>query len=217
MKMSAIGRAVLAAREGVRLTAYKDSVGVWTIGVGHTAACGMPVPRAGLTITAAEADAAFARDLAGFEAAIAKALKVPVSENEFDALVSLAFNVGAVAAAGSTAIRMLNAGNRAGCATAILLWKKPASIIDRRDGERDQFLTPYATALPKARRSDAKPMKAPGIAPVCQPDPPPVVPKPAAVTTGPAKVSTSTPQPAPSGGLFFALAARLRAAYPKAS
>ena len=105
MKMTAIRRAALEAREGVRLIAYRDSVGVWTIGVGHTAAGGAPIPRAGLTITAAEADAAFARDLAKFEAAITTALKVPVADHEFDALGSFAFNVGASGAAASTAFR----------------------------------------------------------------------------------------------------------------
>jgi lysozyme len=197
MKMTAIGRAALQGREGTKLVAYKDSVGVWTIGTGHTAACGAPIPRAGLKITSAEADACLERDLGRFERAIASALKVPVSENEFDALVSIAFNVGP-GFANSTAVRKLNAGDRAGAAKAIMMWSKPASIIDRREGERDQFLTPYAKAMPKARRSDARPVKAP--ARLILPPIPPDVPAP----------PVAAPRPAPKAGFFTRVAALFR-------
>lgn len=169
MQMTAIGRAVLASREGVRLRAYKDSVGVWTIGIGHTAAAGAPAPKAGMTITADECDRIFVRDLGLFEQAIAKALKVPVADHEFDALVSLAFNVGAHGAANSTIIKKLNAKDRIGAAKAFLNWKRPPEIVSRREAEMDQFMVPYSVALPKARRSDARPAKAktskPAIAP----------------------------------------------------
>ncbi|WP_164171293.1 glycoside hydrolase family protein, partial [Stenotrophomonas maltophilia] len=65
-ELSLIGRAVLIAREGARLEAYRDSVGVWTIGVGHTSAAGAPKVTPGLTITAQECDAIFERDVARF-------------------------------------------------------------------------------------------------------------------------------------------------------
>lgn len=187
MKMSPIGRAALISREGVRLTTYRDSVGVLTIGVGHTAACGAPIPTVGLRITAAEAEACLERDLAKFEAAVTKALKVPVAEHEFDALVSLAYNVGAAGVANSTAVRKLNAGDRLGAAAAILLWNKPAEIMDRRRAEADQFLTPYTKALPKGRRSDKAPVRAP-IKIIGPPSPPPPdipAPKPTAAQPAP--------------------------------
>lgn len=204
MKMSDIGRAALQGREGTKLEAYRDSVGVWTIGTGHTAACGAPIPHYGLTITADAADACLARDLGLFERAIAGALKVPVAQHEFDALVSIAFNVGP-GFANSTAVRKLNAGDRAGAAKAIMMWSKPASIISRREGERDQFVTPYETALPKARRSDAHPVKArAAVDPKSTPQAPP-----AAAPKG----EPPSTQPA-SSGLFAALGARLRAAFP---
>lgn len=206
MKMTAIGRAVLEAREGVRLTAYRDSVGVWTIGVGHTAACGAPIPKAGLTITAAEADAAFARDLSAFETALTKAIKVPVADHEFDALGSFAFNVGAGGAAGSTAVRLLNAGDRTGAAKALMLWNKPAAIISRREAERDQFLTSYDLAMPRATSSGPR-VKAPAPAPAPLPElpnkpvtaapSPAVAPKPPDPPT-PAIIAKSAP-PAPAG------------------
>lgn len=199
MKTSAIGRAALQGREGLRLTAYRDSVGVLTIGTGHTAACGAPIPHPGLTITAAEADACLERDLGRFERAIADALKVPVAEHEFDALVSIAFNVGPKFAA-STAMRKLNAGDRVGAAEAILMWNKPASIIDRRLGEHDQFVTPYARALPKARRSDARPVKAPPAVDQKSTPQGPLAPAPkgAPPAGNDAKSTSATPTPTPT-------------------
>lgn len=64
MRTSAAGRKAIAQREGNKLTAYVDSVGVLTIGVGHTAAAGPPVVKKGMKITAAESDQILSRDLA---------------------------------------------------------------------------------------------------------------------------------------------------------
>jgi lysozyme len=206
MKLSAIGRAALESREGVRLQAYRDSKGIWTIGVGHTASCGAPIPKAGLRITAEEADACFARDVARFERAIAAELRVPVAEHEFDALVSLAFNVGEAGAAHSTAVRKLNAGDRPGAAAAILLWNKPAEILDRRRAEADQFLTPYAKALPKGRRSDKAPVRAPG--PISENKPSDVVEKidiPRELPKNRNLVAAAAAQPAPQRASFWAV------------
>jgi len=184
--MSPIGRAALKSREGERLCAYRCSADVLTIGVGHTSAAGCPEVKEGMTISAAESDAIFARDLESFETAIAAAIKVPVADHEFDALVSIAFNVGARKFAQSTAIRELNKGRRDAAALAILLWKIPEDIIDRRQAEFDQFRTPYGVAPPKARRSDKKPVKTVPLS----------LPKPSAPTV---------PAPAAFGGLFAAL------------
>ncbi|MEH3118286.1 MAG: lysozyme [Methylorubrum populi] len=165
MDLSAVGRAVLIAREGRRLEAYRDSVGVWTIGVGHTAAAGPPLPRAGLRIDAEEADAIFARDVARFVGTVARALPGPLPQHAFDALVSLCFNIGPAAFLRSTVLRRLRAGDRAGAAEAILMWNRPAAIIPRRQGEYDQFRTPYETALPRARRGDPQPVPLPAAPP----------------------------------------------------
>lgn len=140
MKMSAEGRRKLTIREGVRLKAYKDSVGVWTIGVGHTSAAGDPKVTPGLTITQAECDEIFARDLVQYERAVDKAVKVPLSQKQFDALVSLCFNIGTGGFARSSVVKRLNAGDTVGAADAFLLWNKPPEIMGRRRGERKQFL-----------------------------------------------------------------------------
>ena len=138
--MSPAGRAALIRREGCRLAAYLDSVGVPTIGIGHTGRTGPPAVAIGMTITQAEADAIFATDLAPFEAAVARAVTAPMTQNQFDACVSLAFNIGAAGFAGSTVVHKLNAGDVGGAADAFLMWVRPPELRRRRDGERTQFL-----------------------------------------------------------------------------
>lgn len=154
MKTSPSGRAAIAAREGCILTAYQDSVGVWTIGAGHTSAAGAPKVTKGLKITAAQADAILSRDLAAVEAAVNGVVKVALNQNEFDALVSLTFNIGNGAFKGSTLLRKLNAGDRAGAADQFLVWNKGTvsgkkveikGLTVRREAERRQFLRPAAT------------------------------------------------------------------------
>jgi lysozyme len=171
MKTSARGRSTLALREGVRLKAYYDSVGVLTIGVGHTSKAGPPTVTPGLIITQAECDAIFAHDLVQYENAVNDAVKVPVSQSSFDAMVSFCFNVGPASFARSTIVKRLNAGDVTGAADAFLLWNKPPEIMGRRRSERTQFLAadPKIVAQPPA----------PDIEP-----PKPVAPKPKS-NTGP--------------------------------
>lgn len=174
MDLSPIGRAALEAREGNRLTAYKDSVGVLTIGVGITTASGLITVTPGLKITAAQSDELFAKAVAKYVKPVVDALGPKIStvtQNEFDAFVSVCYNIGPAGFAHSTFLRKYMAGDKKGCAEAMLSWKKPAVIVPRRRAERDQFLTPYATSLPKARDSDAKPVVLPkGVTvPVAEP------------------------------------------------
>ena len=121
MKVSAAGRAAITQREGCRLVAYRDSRGIPTIGVGHVDMT-PPTTVMGMRITAAQADALLAADLAPVEATINDAVKVPLTQNEFDALASLGFNIGVGGLARSTVIARLNRGDRAGAAQAFLLW-----------------------------------------------------------------------------------------------
>jgi len=150
MQMSEAARKqVLEPSEGLRLAAYKDAVGVWTIGYGHTTSAGAPVVKAGLTITAKEADAILSRDLRTFESAVwalVSKAKGGVSQNEFDALVDFAFNVGVGALAKSTLLKAYLAGEKQKAADKFLDWTKGGGkilpgLVARRKRERKWFLT----------------------------------------------------------------------------
>lgn len=155
-RTSEAGRAAIARHEGLRLKAYPDPATggePWTIGVGHTSSAGPPKVFKGMRITAREADEILSRDLATFEAAVNSAVKVDVSQNEFDALTSLAFNIGAGALKKSTLVKKLNAGDRKGAANAFLSWNKAAGkvmkgLTKRRQDERALFLKPMPTPPP---------------------------------------------------------------------
>lgn len=143
--------------EGLRLTAYYCPAGVLTIGWGHTGADVKP----GLKISRARAEQLLAQDLATFGTGVAGKLRREANDNEFAAMVSLAFNIGAPAFAGSTVLKRFNAGDRDGAAAAFLMWKKmrdPATrrLVDddglekRRIAERALFLTPAHGPVPAA-------------------------------------------------------------------
>lgn len=140
MKLSEQGRKLLIEREGCKLKAYKDSVGIWTIGVGHTSGAGPPHVKAGMTITQAEADAIFLSDVADFEKEVNALLRREVQVYQFDAYVSLCYNIGGGAFASSTTLQRFNASDIAGAAEAILWWNKPHEVKSRRRGEHQQFL-----------------------------------------------------------------------------
>ena len=140
--------------EGLRLTAYRDAVGVWTIGYGATAAAGLGItPEAGMTITEAEAESLLLKGLEKFAGSIRPKITAPINDNEFGAFLSLAYNIGPGAFAKSSALRKFNAGDKAGAADAILLWNKAggkvlAGLKRRREAERALFLTPVADHKP---------------------------------------------------------------------
>jgi hypothetical protein len=93
-----------------------------------------------MVITPAEVDQILSRDLVKFEATVNRAVTVPLTQGQFDALVSLCFNIGQGGFAKSTVVKRLNAGNYRGAADAFLMWNKPPEIMGRRRGERQQFL-----------------------------------------------------------------------------
>lgn len=146
MKLSDAGFNALFLREVApkgdprRLMAYRDSVGVWTIGVGHTAAAGLPRPKLGMRLTEASMIALFKVDLVQYELAVNTAVKGAMTQNEYDACVSLCYNIGVHGFTGSTVVHMLNQGRVADAANAFLMWEHPAELKDRREAERKQFL-----------------------------------------------------------------------------
>lgn len=134
--------------EGLELKAYKDAVGIWTIGYGTTAMAEVGiVPRPGLRITAAEAEMYLKRALEKFAAKIDPLFTRPIGPNQRGAFLSLAYNIGPAAFARSGALRKFNAGDVTGAANAILLWNKAKGrvlkgLVRRRAAERALFLQP---------------------------------------------------------------------------
>lgn len=138
MKVSRQGIIEIASHEAIVDMPYRDSKGVWTLGIGHTASAGPPDPSQmprGLRMS--EIFKTFTADLATFEKRVNKAVKVPVAQHEFDALTSFDFNTGGIDRA--TLVRHLNDGDRANAATAFMNWNKPPEIIDRRTQEMELF------------------------------------------------------------------------------
>jgi len=146
MKTSDKGIMALIIHEGVVPAPYFDSVGVLTYGVGHTAAAGPPNPAdlpsgmpKDLNKELRKVFEVFRNDLIKYEQEVLRAVKVPLKQHEFDALVSFHFNTGGIARAALT--RHLNAGNRKAAAEAFMGWSKPSEIIPRRREEQRLFAT----------------------------------------------------------------------------
>lgn len=146
------GIKILHHFEGCRLEAYPDpgtGGDPWTIGWGHTG----PEVHKGLKWTQQKADAVFIVDLGAFEHDVLSLLKVPVTQCEFDALVSFAYNCGSdidmdkipEGLGDSTLLKLLNEGNRAGAAREFLKWdkaggRKMKGLSRRRMAESQRFL-----------------------------------------------------------------------------
>jgi lysozyme len=150
MNISQAGIKLIEKLEGCILHEYKDDAGVPTIGVGHTGGV-----QPNQTITQAQADDLLRKDLAKFVARVNKFVKVPVNQNQFDALVIFDFNTGGLGT--STLLKKLNAGDYAGAAKEFDVWikitdsdtgKKVVSqgLINRRNAEQALFNTPVPVA-----------------------------------------------------------------------
>lgn len=139
MQTSNRGLAEIAGHEGIALTAYQDTKGVWTIGLGHTAAAGPPDPRAKVYLSLDEAMVLFRKDIAKFEAEVNAAVRVPLAQHEFDALVSFHYNTGGIGRAKLTAA--LNRGDREEAIKGFLGWLQPPEIASRRKAEQALFAT----------------------------------------------------------------------------
>jgi lysozyme len=144
MRTSDRGLLALIRHEGIVPGPYLDVKGIWTFGIGHTAAAGPPDPAlmprgmpADLDAGIREAFRVFRSDLVRYEAEVLHVVKVSLAQHEFDALVSFHYNTGGIARAALT--RHLNAGDRAAAAEAFMNWLKPAVLRPRREAERELF------------------------------------------------------------------------------
>ncbi|MDX7083440.1 lysozyme [Serratia marcescens] len=144
MQTSNKGRDFIKGFEDLCLKAYPDpGTGgkPWTIGWGHTKGV-----KQGERITQEQAEQFLSDDLAVFELTVNSALKRPMTQNQFDAMVSLAFNIGGSAFAGSTLVKKFNAGDDRGAADEFSKWKNSGGkvmpgLVKRRAAEREMFLS----------------------------------------------------------------------------
>lgn len=147
MKISQRGIDLIKEFEGVRLEAYNDGANIPTIGVGHT-----KLVSYGDVATMEQVDAWLREDLKDAENAVNKNVKVDLQQGQFDALVSLVFNIGGGAFAKSTLLKMLNSGDYFGAADQFLVWRNAGGkvmkgLVRRREAEREMFLVMPGASL----------------------------------------------------------------------
>jgi lysozyme len=146
--------------EGLRLSTYKCASGIDTIGYGSTGSHVKP----GMQITQSEADALLAKDLVRFEQAVDSAVKVPINQSQFDALVSFAFNCGVGALQESTLLRLLNQRDYIGAAAQFDRWVKGPNgplpgLVRRRDAEEALFRKDGLTGAAAKTPPEQEPVK----------------------------------------------------------
>ena len=138
MKLSKQGAMELIGHEAIVQTRYRDTKNIWTIGVGHTKAAGDPDPAAYTEVMPLkEVFKLFQKDMQNYADDVNAALKVPVSQTEFDALVSFHFNTGGINKA--SLVKSINAGDKKTAAKQFLNWKKPPEVMGRRKKEQKLF------------------------------------------------------------------------------
>jgi lysozyme len=151
MTLSKHGEDLIKQFEGLKLDAYRDSAGVWTIGYGSTRYHDDRKVKAGdKLVNENQADALFKNTLGQYVTAVNDYVTVILSQNQFDALVSFTYNEGIGALKKSTLLKKLNAGDYDGAAYQFLLWNKITdpvtgnkialdALIKRRAKERQLF------------------------------------------------------------------------------
>lgn len=147
MQISEAGLALIKRFEGCSLVAYPDPAtggAPWTIGFGWTQPVDGVAVHPGMVISMVKAEELLRRGGVSYEHALNKLIKVPVTQNQFDALVSLAYNIGTRAFSTSTLLRLLNQRDYAGAADQFLRWDKAngkvmPGLTRRRYAERAVF------------------------------------------------------------------------------
>lgn len=144
MNISINGLNLIKQFEGLKLNAYDDGVGVWTIGYGTIKYPNGVRVKKGDKITQAQADQYIANDVATFERAVNMLVNVPLNQNQFDALVSFTYNLGATNLSASTLLKKLNSKDYNGAAAEFQKWNKAGGkvmtgLIRRRKAEMELF------------------------------------------------------------------------------
>ena len=139
MNLGYKGKDLLKFFEGCELVAYQDSVGVWTIGYGHTKGV-----TPGMTITQEEAEQMLENELSEYEGYVEKYVTTPLTQNQFDALVVWVYNLGPTNLRRSTLLKELNSGNYTAAGNEIKRWNKAGGkvlngLVKRREAETELF------------------------------------------------------------------------------
>ena len=142
MKTTEQGYALIRKFEGLSLKPYRCPAGKNTIGYGHVIGAGERFPAGGITIN--EAEAILHKDVYGMECALRRMVTAPVTQNQWDALMSFIYNVGPTAFAKSTLLRFVNEGKMAAAAEEFSKWmygggKKLPGLAKRRAAEAAVF------------------------------------------------------------------------------
>lgn len=169
MKVTDEGLALIRRFEGFRSKAYRDVVGVWTIGYGHTSMAGPPEVTPGLRITREEGAAILARDVETFANGVRDSVTVPLTDAQFSALASFAYNVGLGAFRRSSVLKAVNARDFAAVPRRLNLWVKAggrtlAGLVRRRAAEgalfaSDEAPSPETGPLAQVEPAAAKPSR----------------------------------------------------------
>ncbi|MFS7161138.1 lysozyme [Serratia proteamaculans] len=146
MNISKNGIELIKRFEGLRLKAYQDSVGVWTIGYGWTQPVDGRKVGPGMMIDQAAADRLLKCGVVQYEQGVNQLVKVKITQGQFDALVSFAYNLGLRSLSTSTLLRKLNAGDKQGAANEFSKWVnaggvKLKGLVTRRAAECEMFLS----------------------------------------------------------------------------
>jgi lysozyme len=144
MQLSKRGAGAILGHEAIYLEAYRDPVGIWTIGAGHTKAAGGIAPRAGMVLTLDAALKIFADDMRKFEGRVSRAVKPTMlaPQHRYDALTSFDFNTGAIDK--GTVDDKLNRGDIEGGLRVLNLYvnaggRRLAGLVTRRREEAEMF------------------------------------------------------------------------------
>lgn len=141
MRISKKGIDLIKSFEGCKLTAYKCPAGIWTCGFGTTSGV-----TPGMTITREQAEEMLKKDLVKFETVVKTLVKVVLTQEQFDSLVSFSYNTGSGALGSSTLLKKLNKGDYKGASEEFLRWNKAGGkvlvgLIRRRMAEQKLFNT----------------------------------------------------------------------------
>ena len=179
MNINQKGLDLIKSFEGLELNSYKDAVGVWTIGYGHTSMAGQPAVVPGMTLTKEEAEKLLLKDLLKYEQIVKNLVKVELNDNQYSALVSFVYNLGGGNFEKSTLLKKVNNKDFDGAVKEFAKWNKAGGkvlkgLTRRRAEEASLFKSPVeATQKPV---EEPKPIPAPQVPEIPKaPVQPPVV------------------------------------------